>query len=264
MQRYQSLLFDDKIFNLSNNIFWQMGVNSIQIEISITYFGIELEEFNRIISLLLTTLPTPYKTEVHQRDWLTFVYLNSDIGDLNGDHRQLLLDNVTYPTHYSKAKHLFYDQPISNHSLDQLIDRLTLGNGQISLLFSPWDGYLKTIPVHATGFPHRHFKFGIQFMVSWNDTQHEEQHMTWLNQVYLTIYNDSTKHSYINYIDRDVPNWMNVYYHTHVQQLINIKHRYDKNNRFYFEKTIESIGVNSHPFLSVHFAILIIFVFFVL
>ncbi|CAF1386763.1 unnamed protein product [Adineta steineri] len=179
MQRYQSLLFDDKIFNLSNNIFWQMGVNSIQIEISITYFGIELEEFNRIISLLLTTLPTPYKTEVHQRDWLTFVYLNSDIGDLNGDHRQLLLDNLTYPAHYSKAKHLFYDQPISNHSLDRLIDRLALGNGQISLLFSPWDGYLRTIPVHATGFPHRHFKFGIQFMVSWNDTQHEEQHMSW-------------------------------------------------------------------------------------
>ncbi|CAF1206954.1 unnamed protein product [Adineta steineri] len=101
-------------------------------------------------------------------------------------------------------------------------------------------------------------------MVSWNDTQHEEQQMNWLNQVYLSIYNDSTKHSYINYIDRDVPNWMNVYYHTHMQQLINIKHIYDKNNRFYFEKTIESIGVNLHPFLSVHFAILIIFVFFVL
>ncbi|CAF4039730.1 unnamed protein product, partial [Adineta steineri] len=79
-------------------------------------------------------------------------------------------------------------------------------------------------------------------MVSWNDTQHEEQQMNWLNQVYLSIYNDSTKHSYINYIDRDVPNWMNVYYHTHMQQLINIKHIYDKNNRFYFEKTIESIG----------------------
>lgn len=105
--------------------------------------------------------------------------------------------------------------------------------------FTPWDGYLSTIPVHKTAFPHRHSKFGIQFMIYWNDREDEKKQMNWLKQVYLTIYNDSTKHSYINYIDRDVPNWMDVYYHTNQQRLINIKYIYDKNNRFYFEKTIE-------------------------
>ena len=34
----------------------------------------------------------------------------------------------------------------------------------------------------------------------------------WLNQVYLSVYNDSAKHSYINYINRDEPNWMDAYY----------------------------------------------------
>ncbi|CAF3307954.1 unnamed protein product [Rotaria sp. Silwood2] len=261
IQQYQSLLFNDKIFNLSNNIFWQMQVNNILIHISIVYFGMELEEFNKTISLLLAMLPTPNKTDLRKRDWLTFVYESSDVGNLNGDHRQLLLENLTYPTYYFKAKHLFYDQPISDHSLDQFIDQLAVGDGQISMSFSPWDGYLNTIPVYQTAFPHRRFKFGIQFLIVWNDEQDEQKQMNWLNQVYLTMYNDSTKHSYINYMDRDVPNWMNVYYHTHQQRLINIKHIYDKNNRFYFEKTIESNGGNQVPFLNVHFASFIIFVF---
>jgi hypothetical protein len=205
---------------------------------SIIYLGIETEEFNKTISLVSATLPTSNKIIIQVRDWLTFVY-ETGIANRSGDNRQLLLDNLTYPTYHFKAKHLFYDQPISDHSLDQFIDRLTLGDGQITMLFSPWDGYIGTIPVDNTAFPHRHYKFGIQFMINWNNRQHKKKQMNLLKQVYSTIYHDSTKHSYINYIDRDVPNWMNVYYHTHQQRLINIKHIYDKNNRFYFEKTIQ-------------------------
>ena len=90
----------------------------------------------------------------------------SGIDDGSGDHRQLLLDNLTYPTYYFKAKHLFYDQPISDHSLDRFIDQLALGDGRTChVKFNPWDGYLSTIPVDQTAFPHRHYKFGIQFMV---------------------------------------------------------------------------------------------------
>ena len=144
IKQYQSLLFNDKTFNLSNDIFWQMQVNKISVHISIIYFGIELEKFNKTISLVLATLPTPNTIDVRKRDWLTFVYESSDIGNLSGDHRQLLLENLTYPTEYFKAKHLFYDQPISDHSLDQFIDRLAAGNGQMQYVeFSPWDGYYK-------------------------------------------------------------------------------------------------------------------------
>ena len=58
--------------------------------------------------------------------------------------------------------------------------------------------------------------------------------------VYLTVYNDSAKHSYINYMDRDISNWINAYHHIHQQRLINIKNTYHKNNRFDFERTIET------------------------
>ncbi|CAF5030462.1 unnamed protein product, partial [Rotaria sp. Silwood1] len=205
MQRYQSLLFDDKISNFSNNLVLVMFVLKTHVEISILYFGIEFDEFNKTMSLLLATLPTPNRTDF-------------------GDYQQLLLDRLAYPTYHFKAKHLFYDRPISSHNLDKFIDRLASGDGQIGMMFIPWDGYLSTVPVDETAFPHRHFKFGIQFTVSPNDEQHEKQQMNWLNRVYLAVYNDSAKHSYINYIDRDVPNWMNVYYHTHQQRLINIQH----------------------------------------
>ncbi|CAF1332243.1 unnamed protein product [Rotaria sordida] len=264
VQQYQSLLFNNQIFNLSNNIFWQLHVNKNLTDISITNFGMELEEFNQTISLLLATLPTPNKTEERKRDWLSYVYESSGIDNLSGDHRQLLLENLTYPTFYFKAKHLFYDQPISDHSLDRMIDRLALAEGQISMSFSPWDGYINTIPVDKTAFPHRNYKFGIQFLVYPNDEQDQQQKMNSLNEIYLTIYNDSTKHSYINYIDRDVPDWINAYYHTNQQRLIYIKHIYDKNNRFYFERTIQSNGGCRLPFLSVHFISFIIFLYFIM
>jgi hypothetical protein len=218
----------------------------------------------KTISLLLATLPIPNSINRDKQDWLTFVYKRSWIDDGSGDHRLLLLENLTYPTYYFKAKHLFYNQPISTHSLEQFTDQLALGNGQLSIMeFNPWDGHLSTIPINRTAFPHRNFKFGIQFMVYWNDEQHEQEQMNWLNQVYLSIYNDSTKYSYINYIDRDIPNWMNVYYHVHQQRLINIKNIYDKNNRFYFERTIQSNGENQHTFfkfLLVHFGIFVLFI----
>ncbi|CAF5055813.1 unnamed protein product, partial [Rotaria sp. Silwood1] len=181
MQRYQSLLFDDKTLNLSDNIFVSMNVNNFYVEILIIYFGIELEELNKTISLLLATLPTSNQINVHQRDWLTFFYERSTV-NAGGNPQQLLLENLTYPTSYFKAKHLFYDQPISDHSLDQFIDRLALGDGQIYLEFSPWDGYLSRVPVNKTAFPHRHYKFGIQFMIFWNDEQDEKEQLNLLNQ----------------------------------------------------------------------------------
>jgi hypothetical protein len=267
MQRYQSLLFDDKTVNLSNNIFLGMNVNNVRVAVSIFYFGTELEEFNKTISLLLATLPTPNKISTDQQDWLIFVYEKSAVGNRTGDLRQLLLDNLTYPTFYFKAKHLFYDQPISDHSLDQIVDRLALGNadgyGQMDIEFGPWDGHISTIPVDETAFPYRRSKFGIQFMVGWNDEQDEKKQFDWLNQVYLTLYDDSTKHSYINYIDRDVPNWMDAYYHIHQQRLINIKQIYDKNDRFCFEKTIESNGAHQHMFFDFRLVTFVIFVFFI-
>ncbi|CAF1647435.1 unnamed protein product, partial [Didymodactylos carnosus] len=176
---------------------------------------------------------------IHKQDWLSSVYGELSTGKNDSDYRQLLLNNLTYPTYNFKAKHLFYEQPISDHSLDQFIDVLALGDGELYLSFNPWGGYISTIPVDKTAFPHRSSKVGIQFRIYWNDGQDEKQQLNWLNQVYLSLYNDSTKHSYINYIDRDVHNWMNYYYHTHQKRLINIKHIYDKNNRFSFERTIQ-------------------------
>jgi hypothetical protein len=194
-----------------------MLVTTTNIEVSIHYFDTELDEFNKTVSLSLAILPTPNSVNLNKQDWSTFVYKISGIDNGNDDYRLLLLENLTYPTYYFKAKHLYYAQLISTHSLEQFIDQLALCNGQLSMGFNPRDRYLSTVPVDQTAFPHKHLKFGIQFTISWNDTRHEQQQMNWLNQVYLSIYNDSTKYSYINYIDRDVPNWMNVYYHTHQQ-----------------------------------------------
>ena len=244
LQRYQSLIFNDTVFNLNNNIYLTINLNSYYIETIMVYYDDVLDEFNQTISLLLSTLPTPQSINIDEQDWLTFVYKRSWLNDGSGDPRALLLENLTYPTRYFKAKHLFYDQPISNFGLERFIDQLALKKAPYTIQFKPWDGYLSTIPVDETAFPHRNFKFAIQFMVFSDDKQLEQEQIDSLNEIYLSIYDDSAKYAYINYIDRDVPDWMNAYYRTHQQRLINIKNIYDKNNRFDFERTIPLNGGN--------------------
>jgi hypothetical protein len=256
IQQYQSLFFDDTMSNLSNNISFGMAASTDGASISIVYHGPVLDEFNQTILFLLSLLPPPKSENIVQQDWINFVYRTSDVDSNNDDPRSLLLENLTYPTFDFKAKHLYYNQPISDQSLEQLVNQIALRNGSLLFLFSPWDGYLSTIPVDQTAFPHRNFKFGIQFIVYSND----QQELNWLNQVYLSVYNDSTKYSYINYIDRDVPNWMNVYYSTHQQRLINVKKMYDQNDRFYFERTIESNRGNQQTFFNYLLFIYVIFV----
>ena len=253
IQQYQSVIFNEKTLNLPNNISMLMTVNSSSVEVLISYYGVQVEQFNRTVALFLSTLPPPTEQKIKTQDWLSSVYEHSSLTDPRGDLRELLLDNLTYPTLHFKAKHLFYNQPISNDSLDRLIARLGSTASSISLQFSVWGGYLPTIPVDQTAFSHRSYRFAIQFMVYWNDDQDENEQISWLNQVYLTIANDSTKYSYINYIDRDLPNWMDAYYNTHQQRLIHIKGTYDRDNRFDFERTIQLSGANHQTFFNFHF-----------
>ncbi|CAF5085398.1 unnamed protein product, partial [Rotaria sp. Silwood1] len=137
MQRYQSLLFHDKISNFSNNLVLEMIVSKTHVEISIFYFSIEFDEFNKTISILLATLPTPKTTNLDEQDWLTFVYKVSGTDDGSGDRQRLLLDRLTYPTYHFKVKHLFYDRPIITPNLDKFIDVLASNDGQIIMMFVP-------------------------------------------------------------------------------------------------------------------------------
>lgn len=255
-QRFQSLLFNDTGFNSNHHdLFLLMDVRPNHVEIIMTNFGTESNDFDRIVGLLSTTLPSPNQMSRSTVDWLTFV-------NGNENHLELLLENLTYSADYFKAKHLFYDQPISDSSIDQFLERLSLRGGGFAMEFVPWDGYLSTISVDKMAFPHRHSKFGIQFMTFSGSEQLSMEQLDWLNQVYLSVYNDSTKHSYINYIDRDQPNWMDAYYDTHQHRLRNIKHIYDKNNRFDFERTIPASGTIKQKLFDFYPFVFLLFVFF--
>lgn len=264
-QQFQSWIFNDPIVNSNNNIYWSMVVNDTSIQIGMTFFDIDSKELNKTMSLFLENYPTPVEIIVEKYDWLTFVNSRASTDATNAyDHYKLLLENATYPTFYFKAKHLFYNQPISNHSFDQLIDQISSRHGHIYVQFSPCDGYINTIPVDKTAFPHRIYKFGIQFMVYPQNEKNENEDIHWLNQVYLSVYEDSAKHSYINYIDRDQSNWMNAYYHMHQQRLIDIKRTYDKDNRFYFDRTIMTTSGAHKTYLNFYLATVLLIFFLLL
>ncbi len=77
LQQYQSLLFNDKKMNLSNKYIFITILNPVHTEIVMICFDTELDEFRQTISLLLSKLPIPNRTNRNIEDWLTFVYKHS-------------------------------------------------------------------------------------------------------------------------------------------------------------------------------------------
>ena len=171
IQRYQSALFNNRInaTNLNNNISLEMIVGHSFAEILMIHYGVEVGELSSIMMLFLSTLPTSDKVSIRQRDWLTFIYETSGVDDGSNNHQRLLLENLTFPRYYFKAKHLFYDQPISDDSIDRFVDQLAIGKGKITMQFRLLNGYVSTIPIDRTAFAHRLYNFGIQFMIFWDD-----------------------------------------------------------------------------------------------
>jgi hypothetical protein len=50
-----------------SSLWYPNATKLVHVEILIIYFGIELEEFNKTISLLLATLPTPNENNIHEQ-----------------------------------------------------------------------------------------------------------------------------------------------------------------------------------------------------
>ncbi len=77
LQQYQSLLFNDKKMNLSNKYIFITILNPVHTEIVMICFDTELDEFRQTISLLLSKLLIPNRTNRNIEDWLTSVYKHS-------------------------------------------------------------------------------------------------------------------------------------------------------------------------------------------
>lgn len=100
------------------------------------------------------------------------------------------------------------------------------------LICDPYGGAINSIPSSQTAFPHRSMLYSVQFMNYWHSSTGGRAATSWINMVFSRIKDNFSPYSYVNYIDRDLPNWAYAYYGDNLPRLQQIKCNIDPQNAF--------------------------------
>jgi Berberine and berberine like len=65
-----------------------------------------------------------------------------------------------------------------------------------------------------------------------------ERQQAWLTEYFFDMQRFVLPQSYVNFPNRDLPNWANAYYGSNLPLLSKIKRKYDPDNIFQFEQSI--------------------------
>jgi FAD/FMN-containing dehydrogenase len=115
----------------------------------------------------------------------------------------------------------------------------SLGEGGIA--FDASGGAINRVAANATAFVHRNDLFSAQYTANWNvgdPSSVISANQTWLNGVWQSMRPYASGGVYQNYIDPNLPNYLQAYYGSNLPRLEQIKATYDPNNLFHFPQSI--------------------------
>lgn len=110
--------------------------------------------------------------------------------------------------------------------------------------FEPYGGAVVAAPADGTAFPHRGQKLNIKLNSYWkpdwayNKTRIEAQR--WLDEAGATIRPALNGRVYVNYMREDVVDYRSAYWAQHFDRLLKVKTRYDPDQVFRFEQSIQA------------------------
>ncbi|MGP8010033.1 MAG: FAD-dependent oxidoreductase, partial [Acidimicrobiales bacterium] len=143
------------------------------------------------------------------------------------------------------AKSSYVDGPMTPSQVSSIIgavERLSaeapkLGGG---LAFDSYGGAINAVKRDETAFVHRDKLACIQATYSWSPfsaTSEIDAGARWLSWLGSDVFNPTTG-AYQNYIDPTLAHWKSAYYGTNLERLVNVKKKYDPENRFRFAQSI--------------------------
>ncbi|ORZ14370.1 hypothetical protein BCR41DRAFT_354762 [Lobosporangium transversale] len=119
------------------------------------------------------------------------------------------------------------------------------------LIIDLWGGAVKDTSASATSFIHRDAYTVVEFVAEWDANPKAKPGkpdckpcLKWMDDMYEELLADykenysETVRGYQNYIDLDIPNWLEAYYGSAVPRLKQIKSTYDPSNVFRFPQSI--------------------------
>jgi FAD/FMN-containing dehydrogenase len=101
-----------------------------------------------------------------------------------------------------------------------------------------------------TAYVHRNANYIFEMEASWSPLDTPEivaRQQEWLTAYFSDMQRFLLPQSYVNFPNRDLPDWDHAYYGSNLPRLRDIKHKYDPCNLFRFEQSIPPAGGVPHP-----------------
>jgi len=115
----------------------------------------------------------------------------------------------------------------------------TPGTGGIGM--DAYGGAINRVAPDATAFVHRNALFSAQYNAGWQANASPSvvtANRAWLVSTWQAMRSYASGQAYQNYIDPDLPNWLQAYYGANLPRLQSIKALYDPYNLFHFKQSI--------------------------
>ncbi|KAI9294517.1 FAD-binding domain-containing protein [Neoconidiobolus thromboides FSU 785] len=133
---------------------------------------------------------------------------------------------------FFKAKNGFVIKPFDKEFLKKLGEQMSISPPGNFILLDVQGGKVNSVPVDETAVVHRKdLIFDIQMIADAKNNEEGSRLMPWMNTTYDLLL-PKMNGGYINYVDKDVKDWENVYYGAHFSRLQQIKKKYDPKNLF--------------------------------
>jgi hypothetical protein len=146
-------------------------------------------------------------------------------------------------------------EALSGDGIDRMLYWMTLWPGgslvqeNMGILFAA-GGAVRERKPSDTAYVHRNANYIFEMEASWSplDTPDTVKHQReWLTAYFSAMQRYVLPQSYVNFPNRDLPNWAEAYYGSNLSRLRHIKHKYDRCNLFRFEQSIPPAEHVPHP-----------------
>jgi hypothetical protein len=208
------------------------GANPRRDQLRVTtlgqFFG-PIERAREVLGSVLEMV-TPIKADIRQmRYWQARDYLITD--DPNGMY---------------DLRSSYVAETLSTDGLDRMLDWMTKWPGgslvqeNMGILFAI-GGKVRDKKPDDMAYVHRNANYIFEMEASWSPLDTPEivdRQQDWLKQYFADMRDFVLPQSYVNFPNRDLPNWEHAYYGDHLKPLREIKTKYDRENLFNFPQSI--------------------------
>jgi len=103
----------------------------------------------------------------------------------------------------------------------------------------PINGACHRVGPSDTAFAYREATYGMVFLAAWNDPAKDEARIQWVRDYYNAMAPYSEPGGYINFMQDDDYDKIQVNYRQNYDQLVQVKRKYDPNNLFHINQNIK-------------------------